>query len=90
LPARTDCADSNECIEKANPKEQKPSPVDNLAAENTIQAQTLLHNKKDENKIAENSLPERKTQSIFDEALRISGRKESLKTLLKHWIMPTL
>ena len=69
LPARTDCADSNECIEKANPKEQKPSPVDNLAAENTIQAQTLLHNKKDENKIAENSLPERKTQSIFDEAL---------------------
>jgi len=29
----------------------------------------LLHNKKDENKIAENSLPERKTQSIFDEAL---------------------
>ncbi|MGB2927817.1 MAG: transglycosylase SLT domain-containing protein, partial [Desulfobacterales bacterium] len=69
LPARTGCADSNECIEKANPKEQKPSPVDNLAAENTIEAQTSIHNKKDKNKIAKNSLPEKKIQSIFDEAL---------------------
>jgi membrane-bound lytic murein transglycosylase D len=69
LPARTDCANSNECIEKANPKEQQPSPVDNLAAENTIQAQILIHNKKDTKKIAENSLPEKKIQSTFDEAL---------------------
>jgi membrane-bound lytic murein transglycosylase D len=69
LPARTDCADSNECIENANPKEQQPSPVDNLATENTIQAQNLIHNKKNTNKIAENSLPEKKIQSIFDEAL---------------------
>jgi len=69
LPARTDCAGSNDCIETANPKEQKPSPVDNLAAENTIQTQALIHNKKDTNKIAENSLPEKNIQSIFDEAL---------------------
>ena len=69
LPARTDCADSNECIEKANPKEQQPSAVDNLAAEATIQSNTLIHNKKNTNKIAENSLPEKKIQSIFDEAL---------------------
>jgi membrane-bound lytic murein transglycosylase D len=63
------CANSNECIEKAGPKEQKPSPVDNHAAENTIQSQILIHNKKDTNKIAENSLPEKNIQSIFDEAL---------------------
>jgi membrane-bound lytic murein transglycosylase D len=69
LPARTDCTNSNKCIEKAGPKEQKPSPVDNLAAENTIHAQTLIHNKKNTNKIAENSLPEKKIQSVFDEAL---------------------
>jgi membrane-bound lytic murein transglycosylase D len=69
LPAQTDCADSNECIEKANSKEHQLSPVDSLSAENTIQARTLIHNKKNTNKIAENSLPEKKIQSIFDEAL---------------------
>jgi membrane-bound lytic murein transglycosylase D len=69
LSARTDCTTSNQCIEKASPKEQKPSPVNNLAGENTIQTQTLIHNKKDTNKIAENSLPEKNIQSIFDEAL---------------------
>ncbi len=69
LPDRTGDADSNECIEKVSPKEQKPSRVDNLPAENTIEDQTSIHNKEDENKIAENSLSEKKIQSIFDEAL---------------------
>ena len=69
LPARTDGANLNECIEKASPKEQQPPSVDNPAAENTAQIQPLIHNKKNTNKIAENSLPEKKIQSIFDEAL---------------------
>ncbi|MGD9107385.1 MAG: LysM peptidoglycan-binding domain-containing protein [Desulfobacterales bacterium] len=68
-PIRTNGAGSNEYIVKASPEEEKPSPVDNFAAENTVQAQTSIHNKKDKNNIAENTLPEKKIQSIFDEAL---------------------
>lgn len=67
LPARTGDASSAESIEKVNLKDQKPLQVDNLFAENTIEAPTTI--KKDKNKIAENSLLEKKIQSTFDEAL---------------------
>ncbi len=67
FPARTGDASSAESIEKFNLKNQKPSQVDNLVAENTIDAPTTI--KKDKNKIAENSLLEKKIQSTFDEAL---------------------
>ena len=66
-PARTGDASSDESIEKVNLKDQKPSQVDNLVAENTIEAPTTI--KKDKNKIAENSLLEKEIQSTFDEAL---------------------
>ena len=69
LPDRSGCTDSNELIGTANSKEQKPSPADHLTTQNTIQTQTSIHNKKDKDKIAENSLPEKKIQCIFDEAL---------------------
>jgi membrane-bound lytic murein transglycosylase D len=69
LRTRTGSADSNESIKKADSKEQKPPPGNNLATNNTIQTQNLIYTEKNENKIAENSLPEKNIQSIFDEAL---------------------
>ncbi len=67
LPARTGDAGSAESIEKVNPKDQKSSQSDNLAVEDTIEAPATI--KKNENKIAENILLEKKIQSTFDEAL---------------------
>jgi len=67
LPARTGDASAAESIENDNLKDQKPSQVDNLGAENTIEDPTTI--KKDKNKIPENSLLEKKIQSTFDEAL---------------------
>ena len=54
LPAQINTSDFAESSEKVAPKVKKPSPVDPLVAENNI---------------AENSLPEKKTQPVFDEAL---------------------
>ena len=66
-PARTGDTSSAESIEKGNLKDQKPPPVDNLVAENTIEAPATI--KKDRNKIAEDSLLDKEIQSTFDEAL---------------------
>ncbi|RZB36458.1 MAG: membrane-bound lytic murein transglycosylase D [Desulfobacteraceae bacterium Eth-SRB2] len=67
LPARTGDTSSAKSIEKGNLKDQKPPPVDNLVAENTIEAPATI--KKDKNKIAEDSLLDKEIQSTFDEAL---------------------
>jgi membrane-bound lytic murein transglycosylase D len=69
LSALKNGATSNECIEKASLKEQKSSPVNHLPAKTPNQTQTLIHNKKDTNKIAKNSLPKKNIQPICDEAL---------------------
>lgn len=67
LPARTGDTSSAKSIEKGNLKDQKPPPVDDLVAENTIKAPATI--KKDKNKIAEASLLDKEIQSTFDEAL---------------------
>jgi len=67
LPARTGDTSSAKSIENGNLKDQKPPPVDNLLAENTIEAPATI--KKDKHKIAEDSLLDKEIQSTFDEAL---------------------
>jgi peptidoglycan lytic transglycosylase D len=67
LPARIGDTGSAKSIEKGNLKDQKPPSVDNLGAENTIDAPATI--KKDKNKIAEDSLLDKEIQSTFDEAL---------------------
>jgi membrane-bound lytic murein transglycosylase D len=67
LPDRTGDTSFAKSIEKDNLKDQKPPRVDNLVAENTIEAPATI--KKDKNKIAEDSLLDKEIQSTFDEAL---------------------
>lgn len=67
LPTRTDDTSFAKSIEKGNLKDQKSPQVDNLVAENTIEAPATI--KKDKNKIAEDSLLDKEIQSTFDEAL---------------------
>jgi membrane-bound lytic murein transglycosylase D len=67
LPTRTGDTSFAKSIEKGNLKDQKSPQVDNLVAENTIEAPATI--KKDKNKIAEDSLLDKEIQSTFDEAL---------------------